>query len=717
MRALGWGLLALAAAGLAACEQAGSGAAGPPARVDEARLVEAAADPDNWLSYGRTYDEQRFSPLAQINAGNVASLGLAWFSEFDTTRGHQASPLVIDGVLYTTTSWSKVHAFNAVTGDLIWSYDPQVPGETAQKACCDVVNRGVAAWNGKIFVGALDGRLVALDAATGKEVWSTITVDQTQAYTITMAPRVVRGKVIIGNGGGEYGVRGYVSAYDAETGKLVWRFYTVPNRDGKPDGAASDAILADKAGPTWFDGAWKETGGGGTVWDSVAYDPDLNTLYVGVGNGSPWNHQIRSGGRGDNLFLSSILALDADTGAYKWHYQTTPGETWDYTATQHIMLADLTIDGAPRKVLMQAPKNGFFYVIDRTNGQLISARNFVPITWATGVDLKTGRPIETEGARYPDNSMVLQSPSAFGAHNWHPMAFNAETGLVYIPAQLIPAAFQSQQGPFRFLQGAWNTGTNILTAMLPDDEAQRLALRAMLKGELVAWDPVKQEARWRVEQPYAWHGGILATAGDLVFQGTPEGELVAYAADSGRKLWSHQAGNGIIAPPVTYRVRGEQYVAVMVGFGGAAIAAPFAFPDRPATIPGRLLVFRLGGEATAPPYEIAARALLDLAQVEGVQTAAAPQGLAVYHQHCQVCHGASVVGGLLPDLRLSPTILDPASFRSVVWDGARASAGMVSFKPFIAESDVEAIRVYVVQEARRLERVRQEEANRSQTQG
>jgi quinohemoprotein ethanol dehydrogenase len=715
MRRMGWMLAAMTAAALAACGQAAP--SGPPARVDEARLVNANADADNWLSYGRTYDEQRFSPLDQINAGNVGDLGLAWYAEFDTTRGHQASPLIIDGVLYTTTSWSKVHAFNARTGDLLWSYDPQVPGETAHKACCDVVNRGVAAWNGKVFVGALDGRLIALDAATGKEVWSTVTVDQSQAYTITMAPRVVKGKVIVGNGGGEYGVRGYVSAYDAETGKLAWRFYTVPNPEGKPDGAASDAVLAEKAAGTWFDGAWKETGGGGTVWDSLAYDPALNTLYVGVGNGSPWNHQIRSGGRGDNLFLSSILALDADTGAYKWHYQTTPGETWDYTATQHIMLADLTIAGQARKVLMQAPKNGFFYVIDRTNGQLISANNFVPITWASGVDLKTGRPIETPGARYPNGTIVLQSPSAFGAHNWHPMAFNEATGLVYIPAQLIPAAFQTQTGPFRFLQGAWNTGTNFLTAMLPDDEAQRKALRAMLKGELVAWDPVKQEARWRIEQPYSWNGGILSTAGNLIFQGTPEGELIAYAADTGKRLWAHQAGNGIIAPPVTYRINGEQYVAVMVGFGGAAIAAPIAYPARPATIPGRLLVFKLGGKATAPAYDIPQTAMLDLSQVEGVQTAAIAQGMNVYHQHCQVCHGANAVGGLLPDLRYSPTILDEASFKSVVWDGARASAGMVSFKPFIQEADVEAIRAYVVQEARRLERVTKEEANRSQTQG
>ncbi|MDP3300094.1 MAG: PQQ-dependent dehydrogenase, methanol/ethanol family, partial [Phenylobacterium sp.] len=421
-------LIALACATLlSACQEAAGSK-----DVDQARL-EAAETNAEWLSYGRSYSEQRFSPLTQINTESVGELGLAWSYEFDTDRGQEATPIVKDGMLYTTTAWSKVYAFDAATGALKWSYDPKVAGEKAFDACCDVVNRGVAVWGGKVFVGALDGRLIALDAATGAEAWSVQTTDTAKPYTITGAPRVIKGKVLIGNGGAEYGVRGYLSAFDAETGALVWRFFTAPNPDGQPDGAASDAILAEKAAGTWFGEGWKATGGGATVWDAMAYDPKLDLLYVGVGNGTPWNHEKRSDGKGDNLFVSSILALKPDTGQYVWHYQTTPGESWDYTATQHIILSDLTIEGQSRQVLMQAPKNGFFYVLDRATGELISAEAYVPITWATGVDKATGRPIEAPGARYRD-APTLQIPAPFGAHNWHPMAFNPQTGLVYIPA-------------------------------------------------------------------------------------------------------------------------------------------------------------------------------------------------------------------------------------------------------------------------------------------
>ena len=686
---------------LAACQPAAK--APPPAAVNAQRLTAANAEPGQWMSYGRTYDEQRFSPLDTINAKNVAELGLAWFAEFDTDRGQQATPIVVDGTLYTTTAWSKVYAFDAATGAQKWAYDPKVAGETGFKACCDVVNRGVAVWNGAVFVGALDGRLIALDAATGQEKWSVVTVDQSKPYTITMAPRVIKGNVIIGNGGAEYGVRGYVSAYDAETGALKWRFYTTPNPEGKPDGAASDAVMAEKAAATWFDGKWKHSGGGGTVWDALAYDSELDTLYVGVGNGSPWNHKIRSGGKGDNLFISSILALDATTGAYKWHYQTTPGETWDYTATQHIMLADLTIDGAKRKVLMQAPKNGFFYVIDRTNGQLISAKNFVPITWAKGVDLATGRPIEDPAARFA-KSPALVMPAPFGAHNWHPMAFNPGEGLVYIPAMSVPSAY-GQDPKFAYRDGTWNTGTDFLLAALPNDEAQRAAVKSMLKGLLIAWDPVKQEARWTVEHPYFWNAGILATAGGLVFQGAAEGRFRAYAAATGKELWSVETGNGIIAAPSTYEIKGEQYVAVMVGYGGAAPLAAGAFlPDRP-RLPGRLMVFKIGGKATAPAYDVPEKAPIDLAGVASKGDAQA--GFAHFMRNCQVCHGPNASGTYLPDLRRSAMIKDAESWKSVVLDGALAQNGMVSFAPYLNAKEAEDIRAYVITEAQRQQKLDQ----------
>ena len=436
-------------------------ATGPRLDVDGARIADADQEPGNWLSHGRTYDEQRYSPLDQVNDGNVGQLGLAWYYDFDTNRGLEATPIVVDGVMFATGSWSRVYALDARSGELLWQYDPQVPPEWAVHACCDVVNRGVALWQGSVFVGTLDGRLVSLDAASGAVNWSVQTTDRGEPYTITGAPRVVKGKVIIGNGGGEYGVRGYVSAYDAATGELSWRFYTVP---GNPADGFENAAM-ERAAATWT-GEWWQYGGGGTVWDSMAYDPDLDLLYIGVGNGSPWNQQIRSPGGGDNLFLSSIVALNPDNGEYVWHYQTTPGETWDYTATQHLIRADLEVDGVPRKVIVQAPKTGFFYGLDRQNGELVSADPYVQITWATHVDPETGRPVEVEGARYKEGP-ALVIPAPYGAHNWHPMAYSPDTGLIYIPAQDVPFVYATDES-FTFTPGLWNVGVNPLYASFPE---------------------------------------------------------------------------------------------------------------------------------------------------------------------------------------------------------------------------------------------------------
>jgi PQQ-dependent dehydrogenase (methanol/ethanol family) len=676
----------------------------------DARRIERA-DAGEWLNYGRTYDEQRFSPLDKVNRGNVAQLGLAWFAEFDTDRGQEATPLMVDGVLYTTTAWSKVYAFDARTGEKKWSYDPKVPGDRGFSACCDVVNRGVAVWGGKVFVGTLDGRLIALDAATGEEKWSVVTVDQSKPYTITMAPRVVQGNVLIGNGGGEYGVRGYLTAYNAETGDKVWRFYTTPNAAGQADNEISDAVFAEKANATWSDGAWKQSGGGGTVWDALAYDPALNTVYVGVGNGAPWNHRVRSGGKGDNLFLSSILALDAGTGAYKWHYQTTPGETWDYTATQHIMLADMNIGGKPRKVLMQAPKNGFFYVLDRETGELLSADAYipmapesatpagVPISWSTG-EVKDGRPVENPSARYAQGA-ALVSPAPFGAHNWQPMAFNPTEGLVFIPVTTTGALAQvyADDPAFKYRDGGWNTAINFNLGDLPNDEAQRAALKSMLRGRLVAWDPVARKARWSVELPSFWNAGVLATAGGLVFQGAAEGALHAYDATDGKKLWSYETTNGIIAAPMTYALDGEQYVAVMVGYGGAGALSAAAFlPDRP-RLPGRIMVFKLGATAQATPYVIPPKPAIDLTGVSSRGNVAA--GRSAFNANCLVCHSANASGGYLPDLRRSATIRDTAAFKSIVIDGALSANGMASFSRYLDATQAENIRAYLITEARR----------------
>jgi len=399
------------------------------AGADEARLASG-----EWPVHGGTTLEQRFSPLDQINEANVAKLGIAWSARFDTARGQEATPIMVDGVLFVSTAWSKLYAYDAASGRELWRHDPQVPGRFGYSACCDVVNRGVAVADGRVFLGTIDGRLQALDTKKGKLLWSVQTTDQSKPYTITGAPRVFDGKVVIGNSGADLGVRGYVTAYDQATGRELWRFYTVPGDPaGPPDNAASDSVLKDKALPSWA-GQWYQYGGGGTVWDAIVYDPEFHALYIGVGNGSPWNRHVRSDGKGDNLFLSSIVALDPDTGAYKWHYQVNPGESWDYTATQPIMLATLKIDGRDRKVLMQAPKNGFFYVIDRETGKLISAKNFVPVNWATGIDLQTGRPNEVRNVRYDEGSFTIL-PGPVGGHGWQPMAYSPQTGLVYVPAR------------------------------------------------------------------------------------------------------------------------------------------------------------------------------------------------------------------------------------------------------------------------------------------
>ena len=385
----------------------------------------AGAAANEWPVHGGTDLEQRFSPLEQINVETVGKLGLAWSFEVDSTRGQEATPIVTGGVMYVSTAWSRVYALDAGTGRELWRFDPQIAGREGFTACCDVVSRGVAVADGRVFLGALDGRLIALDARTGKTLWSVQTTDPAKPLTITGAPRVFGDKVIIGNAGSEYGVRGFVTAYAAATGEQRWRFYTIPGDPrAPPDGAASDRVLKKKALPTWA-GHWYDYGGGGSPWDAIVFDPELRQVYVGVGNGSPWNYRIRSEGKGDNLFLSSIVALDADSGAYKWHYQENPGESWDFDATQPIILATLKLEGRDRKVLMQAPKNGFFYVIDRATGHLISAKNFVPMNWASGIDMNTGRPIENPSARFPHEPFAM-FPSALGGHSWQPMAFDPQ---------------------------------------------------------------------------------------------------------------------------------------------------------------------------------------------------------------------------------------------------------------------------------------------------
>lgn len=679
--------------------------------VGVAAMLQISAAPDSdamrnarggedWPTHGRTYSEQRYTPLDQIRGATVSGLGLAWWAEFDTNRGQEATPLEIDGVLYTTTAWSKVYAFDARTGRALWNYDPQVPGVAALHACCDTVNRGAAYWDGKLFVGTLDGRLIGLDAKTGKLLWSTQTTDTKKPYTITGAPRVVKGKVLIGNGGAEYGVRGFVSAYDVNDGKLTWRFYLTPNPDGRPDGTVSDGPLARLAASTWHGEAWKKSGGGGTAWDAIVYDPETDLVFIGTGNGSPWNQSIRSLGKGDNLFVSSILALRPETGEYVWHYQVTPGDTWDYTATQPIMVADLPWGGRTRHVVMQAPKNGFFYVLDAQTGKLISADKFTPsVDWASAIDLKTGRPIERPGVRWGPTSSQ-QNPGPLGAHNWKPMAFNPRAGLVYIPAQDNVFTYSAAQNPedFRQVNGVWNLGSGTqgigglghngadLKLSIASVPPQRRTSPLPTSGSLVAWDPVRREARWTLPRKELWAQGGLLAAADLVFQGVGH-DLKAYDAASGRELWSYDMGAPAIAAPMAYALDGVEYVAVMLGNGGGASTGDLLRA-------GRLMVFKIGGTAVAKPFATPVLPpMVDVARAE--PSSADPKAGGVnLRRYCTICHGSS---SIWPDLRRAPAILNRAAFKAVVYDGVRQRRGMASFAEFMSEADVEQIRAYLLE--------------------
>jgi len=545
----------LAAAGF--CLVLGAHAAGP-ITVNATTLTQADTHPDVWMSVARTYSEQRYSPLDQINAGNVDKLGLAWSQDMDSRRGLEATPLVVNGVVYTTGTWSRVYALDAKTGKLLWSYGPKVPRAHAVELCCDVVNRGVALWQGRVFFGTLDGRLIALDAKTGKLNWSVVTVDQSKPYSITAAPRVIGGKVLIGNGGAEFaGVRGYLSAYDANDGHMLWRFYTVPGNHA--DNNNSPALAAVK---TWSKAGWWRLGGGGPVWNDLAYDPKLNLLYFGTGNAIPWNRYVRNAEdvSGDDLYTASIMAINPDTGQYVWHFQTTPGDAWDYDSDEHLILADIKIDGTKQSVIMQANKNGFFYVLDRNTGDFISGNNFAEQNWAKGLDPKTGRPIP-EQSPYDGGQGKLTWPSPFGAHNWQGGSFSPKTGLVYIPANDVPFLYQAEQQKFKAPETGWDTGLNLAAGALPpgmDPLLQTALIQSAIAGKLIAWDPAKQRAAWTVNYPMPWNGGTLATAGNLVFQGTADGRFVAYNAGNGDVLWQHKLPNGIIAAPITYRLDGQQ---------------------------------------------------------------------------------------------------------------------------------------------------------------
>jgi quinohemoprotein ethanol dehydrogenase len=664
--------------------------------IDGARIVAADAEPGNWLSHGRTYGSQRYSPLDKINGGNVKNLGLAWSYDTDTVRGLESTPIVVDGVMFATGSWSVVYALDAKTGEELWKYDPEVPGEWGRKPCCDVVNRGVAVWKGRVYVATLDGRLIALDAKTGRPIWDINTIDRTKPYSITGAPIVVKGKVIIGNGGAEYGVRGYVTAYDAETGRQLWRFYTVP---GDPRAPVENPELG-KAMATWKDDPhapyrYWEVGGGGTVWDSFSYDPDLDLIYFGTGNATAWNRAIRSPGGGDNLFTASIVAVKADSGEVAWYFQTTASDSWDFDADQDLTLADVEMNGQPRKVLVQANKNGFVYVLDRQTGEFLSGTPFVPVNWASGLDAK-GRAIENSSALYA-NRVAMVAPAPAGGHNWQPVSYNPETKILYIPAQDSSQPFIGSRNNDIKL-GGWNTGVDFGgIAKLAEAAAAAGQAAPPRIGELLAWDVVNKKEVWRVKHPTFWNGGTLVTAGNLVFQGLGDGTFNAWSADKGDKVWSFNAHTGIIAPPVSYIADGEQYVVVLAGWGGAQVSFG---PDPAAPIAqygnnGKILAFKIGGNKPFDLPKLEAPAMTP-PPADTASTELIAHGNQVFHRNCAVCHGfLTMSGGVLPDLKSSAAEV-MGRYKEIVLGGELKDRGMASFADLLKPEDVDAIHAYVV---------------------
>ncbi len=657
--------------------------------VNDASLAEQGSG-ENWLAYGRTYDEQRFSPLTQVDASNVSGLQVDWFLELPADRGLVSTPLVVDGVLYFIGSMNIVRAVDATTGTVLWEYDPLVREHAGRMRAGWDHNRGIGFWNGKVYVATWDGRLNAVDAATGEEIWSVTTVDPGEALYITGAPKIFKGKVLIGNGGTENGpTRGYVTAYDAETGEQAWRFYIVP---GNPaDGFESEAM--EMAAETWT-GEWWRHGGGGNAWHGFTYDAELDQLYIGTGNGSPWNRKIRSPGGGDNLFLCSVVALDPDTGDYLWHYQTTPGESWDYNSNMDMVLADLTIEGRQRKAMLHAPKNGFFYVIDRTNGELISAEPFTTTTWATHIDLATGRPAEVPGARY-ETAAALVSPTPLGGHSWQSMSFNPQTGLAYYPAMHVQTRYSDDGVDLESFQSVSYQGGFGVTITAEG------ASREGSMSSLQAWDPVRQELAWEIPLEGIFNPGTLTTAGNLVFQGRIDGTLRAYRADTGQELWVSDLGLGISAPPITYSVDGRQYVALLVGWGGAmsglggVVSAQYGWAYGAQT---RMLVaFSLAGAETLPPFmePMIPQAVEADFEVDA-QLAAAGERL---YGLCRSCHGPELVSaGMAPDLRASHLIVSAEAFASVVREGSRAVGGMPAYADF-SDDRLLALRHYIRRQA------------------
>jgi quinohemoprotein ethanol dehydrogenase len=693
----------------------------PAVAIDNQRLLSLPREPGTWLTGGRDYQQSYYSPLDQINTGNVDQLGYAWHYDLDSEHGYEATPLVVDGVMYGSGPKGTTFALDAASGEPLWTFEPGIDTGFVRKVCCGVVNRGLALWDDKVFVASLDGYLYALDRADGSVVWKADTfTDRQRGYTITGAPYIANDLVVIGNAGAEFDARGYVTAYDTSSGEQRWRFFTVPGDPGQP---FEHPELA-RAAKTWDPDSLWEVGLGGTVWDAMAFDPALNLLYVGTGNAAPYPRKLRSPAGGDNLYLSSILAINPDTGRLVWHYQTTPGDNWDFTATQKMILADLVIDGELRQVIMQAPKNGFFYVIDRRSGELISAEPYAAVNWASHVDRVTGRPVETDQAEYFDQPRLI-FPGPQGAHNWQPMSYSPGTGLVYIPVKEAGAIWTMPEEPFEYQKGGLNSHSvyifptpgewgldSALAKILPPIEALGAGQPdTTIRGFLRAWDPVKQALAWERDTSGPWvgnmaafwnGGGIMTTAGNLLFQGRGTGRLVALEASSGDELHSIDVGSSMMAAPMTYTVNGTQYVAILTGIGGGngndylPGMAAYTYGNQ-----GRLVVFKLGGGEVPRRAEIE-RDENPLSQPPVPRRGSEAQlaeGSSLYLRNCAKCHSnIDGRGSGIPDLRVMGEAAH-REFADILLKGTRADRGMGNFSDLLNAAEVESLHVYLIDQA------------------
>ncbi|MCP5143524.1 MAG: PQQ-dependent dehydrogenase, methanol/ethanol family [Gammaproteobacteria bacterium] len=680
-------------------------------RIDAQRLQAVATEPGAWLTTGRDGGKTHYSPLDQINRDTADRIGFAWELKTGTNRGMQATPIVVDGVMYTSGVAGRVYALDAKTGATLWQFEPPLELRNARGSCCDIVNRGVAVWQGKVYVGSFEGILYALDAADGKVLWQTDTiVEEHRAYSVTGAPLIAGKVVVIGNGGAEFDSRGYVSAYDLDTGALAWRFYTVPGDPSKP----YENPAMEMAAKTWDPARDVTRGGGGNAWDGFAYDADNNLVIFGTANGAPWNPAYRSPAGGDNLFIASLVALKADTGEYVWHYQQTPGEMWDYDATPHIMLATLDLHGTPRKVVMQASKNGFFYVLDSASGTLLAADAFVDVNWATGVDLTTGRPILNPETDYTTGKPVVAFPSGVGGHNFNPMSLSQRTGLVYIPTAhsgmgllTTPIPERAPERMATGLQVAFAAALLTPEAMPPemapitDPEFLKTQPSVVPSAALKAWDPVARKVVWEFQNSsFMDHGGVLSTGGGIVVQGGIDGMFRVFNDETGALIKEIETGSPLIAAPMTYMIDGVQYIAILAGSGGGGWN--FWMPGNVAAERGndnRILVFRLDGGATPvppllPPVPPIPQPPENTASAEDIAA-----GAALFGANCASCH-ANAERAPVPDLRRSPMIGAPESFAAVVLSGALQTRGMPSWADLLSADEVEKIRAHVIDVAR-----------------